>query len=78
MDLARFKMNIKEKYILTCSIEELKGFTLNNTNEYVYYKGLGKGNILVVDIKTKEIDFSSKNLLKLIEGKYKVVLDNDK
>ena len=75
MDLARLKMNIKEKYILTCSIEELKGFTPNNTNEYVYYKGLGKGNILVVDIKTKEIDFSSKNLLKLIEGKYKVVLE---
>ena len=73
MDLARFKMNIKEKYILTCSIEELKGFIPNNTNEYVYYKGLGKGKLLVVDVKTKEIDFSSKDLLKLIEGKYKVV-----
>ena len=66
-------MNIKEKYILTCSIEELKGFIPNKTNEYVYDKGLGKGKILAVDIKTKEIDFSSKDLLKLIEGKYKVV-----
>ena len=73
MDLARLKMNIKEKQILTCRNEELKGFTPNNTNEYVYYKGLGKGKILVVDVKTKEIDFSSKDLLKLIEGKYKVV-----
>ena len=61
------------KYILTCDIKDLKNFIPNNTNDYVYYVGLGKGKILTIDIKTKEIEFSSIELLQLIEGKYEVL-----
>ena len=64
---------IQHKYILTCDIKDLKNFIPNNTNDYVYYAGLGKGKILTIDIKTKEIEFSSIELLQLIEGKYEIL-----
>lgn len=59
-----------KKYFLTCELENLKNFEYNHRQNYMFYKGLPKGEYLFIDCQTNEIEFSDIKLLKLLEGNY--------